>query len=116
MTATTASEAAFFDLDKSLLPGSSLFPLAREAYRQRYFTFRDVVRMTLAQARYRTVGTEAQGPMDRARAATLEVVAGRPVEEIAEFGRGVAREELLPRLYPQAVQLMQNHKRAGRAV
>jgi phosphoserine phosphatase len=35
---------------------------------------------------------------------------------VIEFGRGVANEELLPRLYPQAVQLLQNHKRAGREV
>src|SRR5438552_3125234 len=38
-------EAAFFDLDKTLLPGSSLFPLAREMYRQRYFTLRDIARL-----------------------------------------------------------------------
>ena len=30
-------EAAFFDLDKTLLPGSSLFPLAREMYRRKVF-------------------------------------------------------------------------------
>jgi HAD superfamily hydrolase (TIGR01490 family) len=109
-------EAAFFDLDKTLLPGAALFPLAREAYRQRYFTLRDVARLTLDQLRYRVIGFEAQDSMDRAREASLSVIAGRPVAEVIEFGRGVANEELLPRLYPQAVQLLQNHKRAGREV
>jgi HAD superfamily hydrolase (TIGR01490 family) len=109
-------EAAFFDLDKTLLPGAALFPLAREAYRQRYFTLRDVARLTLDQLQYRVIGFEAQDSMDRAREASLSVIAGRPVEEVIEFGRGVANEELLPRLYPQAVQLLQNHKRAGREV
>jgi HAD superfamily hydrolase (TIGR01490 family) len=111
-----AMEAAFFDLDKTLLPGSSLFPLAREMYRQRYFGLRDIARLASDQVRYRLVGSEAQGPMDRARQATLEVVRGRARDEVIAFGRSVAREEILPRLYPQAVDLMSRHKRAGRAV
>ncbi|HJP66213.1 MAG TPA: HAD-IB family hydrolase, partial [Actinomycetota bacterium] len=109
-------EGAFFDLDKTLLPGSSLFPLAREAYRQRYFTLRDVVRMALYQIRYQVIGSEIQDAMEQARAKTLELIAGRPRDEVVEFGRSIAREELLPRLYPQAVELMSRHKRAGREV
>jgi HAD superfamily hydrolase (TIGR01490 family) len=109
-------EAAFFDLDKTLLPGSSLFPLAREMYRQRYFGLRDIARLAADQVRYRLIGSEAQGPMDRARQATLEVIRGRPREEVIAFGRSVAKEEILPRLYPQAVELMARHKMAGRVV
>lgn len=111
-----ATEAAFFDLDKTLLPGSSLFPLAREMYRQRYFTVRDLLRMGTDQIRYRALGTEAEGPMERARAASLGAIAGRSRDEVIEFGRSVAREELLPRLYPQAVELLSRHKLAGREV
>jgi HAD superfamily hydrolase (TIGR01490 family) len=109
-------EAAFFDLDKTLLPGSSLFPLAREMYRQRFFTLRDIARMGLDQFRYRMAGAEHAGGMERARAASLEAIRGRRQEEVVEFGRVVAREELLPRLYPQAVELLGRHKRAGREV
>lgn len=109
-------EAAFFDLDKTLLPGSSLFPLAREMYRQRYFTLGDIGRLALDQLRYRLVGTEAEGPMERARAASLSAITGRLREDVIEVGRAVAREELVPRLYPQAVDLMSRHKRAGREV
>jgi hypothetical protein len=43
---TIAREGAFFDLDKTLLPGSSLFPLVRELYRRKIITARDVARMT----------------------------------------------------------------------
>lgn len=110
------TEAAFFDLDKTLLPGSSLWPLAREMYRQRYFTLRDVGRLAADQVRYRVMGTEAEGPMERARAKSLQVIAGRRREAVFEVGRSVAREELLPRLYPQAVELMLRHKQAGREV
>jgi HAD superfamily hydrolase (TIGR01490 family) len=110
------TEAAFFDLDKTLLPGSSLFPLAREMYRQRYFDLGDIGRLALDQIRFRAVGSEAEAPMERARAASLEAIRGRHREEVLEVGRAVAREELVPRLYPQAVELMQRHKRAGREV
>jgi HAD superfamily hydrolase (TIGR01490 family) len=109
-------EAAFFDLDKTLLPGSSLWPLAREMYRQGYFTLRDIGRMSMDQLRYRAIGSEAAGPMDRARAASLQAIRGRHQEDVIQVGRSVAREELLPRLYPQAVELMSRHKRAGREV
>jgi len=109
-------EAAFFDLDKTLLPGSSLFPLAREMYRQKYFTVGDLARLGTDQIRYRLIGTEAEGPMERARAASLEAIRGRRREEVIGVGRAVAREELVPRIYPQAVELLQRHKRAGREV
>jgi len=109
-------EAAFFDLDKTLLPGSSLFPLAREMYRQRYFDMRDIGRLALDQIRFRVIGSKAEGPMERARAASVEAIKGRRREDVIEVGLAVAREELVPRLYPQAVELMQRHKRAGREV
>jgi HAD superfamily hydrolase (TIGR01490 family) len=109
-------EAAFFDLDKTLLPGSSLFPLAREMYRQKYFTVRDIARLASDQLRYRLIGTEAEGPMERARAQSLSAIKGRRREEMVEVGLAVAREELIPRLYPQAVELLSRHKLAGREV
>ena len=109
-------EGAFFDLDKTLLPGSSLFPLAREMYRQGFFDLKDILRLGTDQLLFRIVGTEAEGPMERARAASLEAIRGRATEEVIAVGQAVAREELLPRLYPQAVELLSRHKRAGREV
>jgi HAD superfamily hydrolase (TIGR01490 family) len=109
-------EAAFFDLDKTLLPGAALWPLAREMYRQNVFTLRDIARMLRDQAAFRLTGAENMGSAERARDASLQAVAGRARSEIIEMGRNVAHEELLPRLYPQAVELINRHKRAGREV
>ncbi|MBA3727908.1 MAG: HAD-IB family hydrolase [Actinobacteria bacterium] len=109
-------EAAFFDLDKTLLPGSSLFPLAREMHRQRFFGLSDIARLGLDQLRYRAVGREAEGAMERARGASLEAIRGRRTSEMVAVGRAVATEELIPRLYPQAVELLSRHKLAGREV
>jgi HAD superfamily hydrolase (TIGR01490 family) len=110
------AEGAFFDLDKTLLPGSSLFPLAREMYRQRYFDLGDILRMAGDQLAYRVAGTEAEGRISRAREASLEAIRGRRREEVVAVGKAVAREEIIPRLYPQAVELLNRHKRAGREV
>jgi HAD superfamily hydrolase (TIGR01490 family) len=109
-------EAAFFDLDKTLLPGSSLFPLVREMYRQRLISLGDIARSGFDQAMYRLSGAEAKGPMERARESSLESVKGRRVEDVVEFGRAVVDGEIIPRLYPQAVELLSRHKRAGREV
>ena len=109
-------EAAFFDLDKTLLPGSSLFPLVREMYRQRLIGMGDIAKAGLDQARYRLSGAEAKGPMERARESSLESVKGRKVQDVVEFGRDVATREIIPRVYPQAVELLSRHKRAGRKV
>ncbi|HEY7283476.1 MAG TPA: HAD family hydrolase [Actinomycetota bacterium] len=109
-------EAAFFDLDKTLLPGAALFPLAREMYRQGVFTNRDIARIAADQLMYRLSGKEDAERIRRARETTLAAVKGRPTSEVEEMGRLVVERELLPRFYPQAVELMNRHKRAGREV
>ncbi len=109
-------EAAFFDLDKTLLPGAALFPLAREMYRQGVFTNRDIARIAADQIMYRLSGKEDKERIRRARETTLAAVKGRPATEVEEMGRLVVERELLPRFYPQAVELMNRHKRAGREV
>jgi HAD superfamily hydrolase (TIGR01490 family) len=109
-------EAAFFDLDKTLLPGVALWPLAQEMYRRGVFTASDVARMLKDQLAFRLTGAENMKSAHRARDASLQAVEGRAQSEIIEMGRYVAQEELLPRLYPQAVELINRHKRAGREV
>jgi HAD superfamily hydrolase (TIGR01490 family) len=85
-------------------------------FRQRYFDVRDIVRLASDQLAYRVVGTEAEGRMTRAREASLEAIRGRRREDVVAVGRSVASEEIIPRLYPQAVELLNRHKRAGREV
>jgi HAD superfamily hydrolase (TIGR01490 family) len=107
-------EAAFFDLDKTLLPGAALFPLAREMYRQHMFTLRDIARLATDQISYRLSGKEDVESMERAREASLTAVRDRRQEDIVAFSRTVAEHELFPRFYPQAVDLINKHRAAGR--
>lgn len=104
--------AAFFDLDKTLIPGSSLFLLARGLYERDLFRVRDILRFGLAQARFRLVGEDREG-VDMSRSATLEFVKGRNQQELIAWGREIAEERILPRVYRDLVALIDGHRRHG---
>ncbi|MEX2459626.1 MAG: HAD-IB family hydrolase [Actinomycetota bacterium] len=110
------TEAAFFDLDKTLLPGSSLFPIAREMFRRRVLSAGQIARFAADQLGFIVLGTEDPKKIERAREGALEGVKGRRREEVLELGRGIVRRELAPRFYPQALELIARHQRLGRKV
>jgi HAD superfamily hydrolase (TIGR01490 family) len=104
--------AAFFDLDKTLIPGSSLFLLARGLYARDLFRVRDLLGFGWAQARYRMFGERPEG-VDLSRNATLQFVRGRSRDELSEWGREIAEERILPRVYSDAVALIDGHRSHG---
>jgi HAD superfamily hydrolase (TIGR01490 family) len=104
--------AAFFDLDKTLIPGSSLFLLARGLYARDYYRVRDIGRFGWKQLMFRLSG-ESQEGVDSARDSTLEFVEGRPVRELQEMGREIAEERILPRVYEGITRVIEHHRAAG---
>jgi HAD superfamily hydrolase (TIGR01490 family) len=80
------------------------------------FTNGDIARIAADQLLYRLSGKEDKERIRRARETTLAAVKGRPKSEVDDMGRLVVERELLPRFYPQAVELLNRHKRAGREV
>jgi HAD superfamily hydrolase (TIGR01490 family) len=104
--------AAFFDLDKTLIPGSSLFLLARGMYSRDYYRVRDLLRFGWRQMMFRASGESEKG-LDSSRESTLEFVAGRPVSELQEMGREIAEERILPRVYEGITRVIQHHREVG---
>jgi len=104
--------AAFFDLDKTLIPGSSLFLLARGLYDRDYYRVRDILRMGLHQAKYRLQGESERG-VHETREAALEFVAGRTQDELRQMGREIAEERILPRVYEGITKVIDHHRQAG---
>src|SRR5688572_13318922 len=104
--------AAFFDLDKTLIPGSSLFLLARGAYSRDYYRVRDLLRVGVRQFRFRLSGESTKG-VEATREQTLAFVAGRPVRELEEMGREIAEERILPRVYEGITKVIDQHRSAG---
>jgi HAD superfamily hydrolase (TIGR01490 family) len=111
----TVRTAAFFDVDRTLLPGSSLFPLAQEMYRRGHLDLRRVIGLAADQVRFR-LGGERNGGVVRARAAALQAIRGCRREWLIEIARSVVRERLLPRVYPGALDLIEQHRGEGRLV
>lgn len=104
--------AAFFDLDKTLIPGSSLFLLARAMYDRDLFRARDIFKFGWEHLRYRVIGERPEG-ISLSRQATLRLVKGRNREELMDWGRELAEERILPRVYRDVVSLIDGHRKHG---
>jgi len=104
--------AAFFDLDKTLIPGSSLFLLARGLYERDMFRVRDLLRYGWGHMMFRLRGEQARG-VDMSRDSTLSFVTGRQQGELLEWGREIARERILPLVYEDIVRVIDGHKERG---
>jgi HAD superfamily hydrolase (TIGR01490 family) len=107
-----SDRAAFFDLDKTLIPGSSLFLLARGLYDRDMFRVRDLARWGWGQLMFRLRG-ESTRDMDRSRESTLEWVKGRSREELMQWGREIAAERILPIVYEDIVRVIEGHRERG---
>jgi HAD superfamily hydrolase (TIGR01490 family) len=104
--------AAFFDVDKTLIPGSSLFLLARGAYSRDYYRVRDILRFGWRQLRFRTSG-ESDRDLETSRESALEFISGRSVEELRAMGQEIAEERILPRVYEGITKVIEHHRAAG---
>jgi HAD superfamily hydrolase (TIGR01490 family) len=104
--------AAFFDLDKTLIPGSSLFLLARGLYERDMFRVRDLVRFGWGQMMFRLRGEQRRG-IDMSRQSTLDFVAGRSQEELMSWGREIVEERILPLVYEDIVDVIKSHAERG---
>jgi HAD superfamily hydrolase (TIGR01490 family) len=104
--------AAFFDLDKTLIPGSSLFLLARGLYERDMFRVRDLVRFGWGQMMFRLRGEQRRG-IDMSRQSTLDFVAGRSQEELMSWGREIVEERILPLVYEDIVEVIKDHAEKG---
>ncbi|HEX2241248.1 MAG TPA: HAD-IB family hydrolase [Actinomycetota bacterium] len=112
MSPRKPTRAAFFDLDKTLIPGSSLFLMARGMYERDVLRVRDIVRFGWGQLMFRVRG-ERERDMTKSRDSTLDFVAGRSSEELKGWGKEIAEEQILPRVYEDLVRVIQNHQSHG---
>ena len=54
----TSKPAAFFDVDNTLIKGSTIFFLGRGMYQRGFFTKKEISTFILANVRYRMTGQE----------------------------------------------------------
>ncbi|HEY5431569.1 MAG TPA: HAD family hydrolase [Solirubrobacteraceae bacterium] len=104
--------AAFFDLDKTLIQGSSAFQFGRAAYRAGLLGRRQLLADAVANIQFRLRGaTDADSMALRERIAAS--LAGKRVVDLERLGADVLAG-ILPRVYPQMLALAHEHQDAGR--
>jgi len=104
--------AAFFDLDKTLMAGSSGMQFARVAARQGIVGRRQLASWAVEHLRYRLRGTTDERTADVLKAAR-DLIAGVPAVTIERMGPEVMAA-ILPRVYPQMLDEVHAHQDAGR--
>ena len=107
-----AKAAAFFDLDKTLMEGSSALHFARAAYRNGMISRRQLLRDGLANLRFRLRGSTDRDT-DELRRRVLDGIAGVPVRDLARLGPDILAG-ILPRIYREILDEAWEHQDAGR--
>jgi HAD superfamily hydrolase (TIGR01490 family) len=105
--------AAFFDLDKTLMAGSSGMQFARIATRHGIVGRRQLMSWAVEHLRYRLRGTTDERTAEVLRVAR-ELIAGVPVRTVERMNPEVMAA-ILPRIYPQMLEEVYAHQDAGRA-
>jgi HAD superfamily hydrolase (TIGR01490 family) len=106
--------AAFFDLDRTLMAGSSGLYWARAARSAGLLTRRRMARYGWENLKFRLQGSTDQAT-DRVRREVGEMIAGQRVANLQRLAPKVLAG-VLPRLYPQMLEVAYAHQDAGRPV
>jgi len=106
--------AAFFDLDKTLMEGSSAIHFGRAAYRAGMVSRRQLARDAWANLKFRLNGSTDQGT-DELRERILDSIAGQRVVDLARMGPDVLTG-ILPLIYREVLEEAYAHQDAGRPV
>src|SRR6201996_971945 len=104
--------AAFFDLDKTLMAGSSGMQFARVAARGGVVSRRQLWGWGVEHLRYRLRGTTDEKTSEVLRVAR-DLITGVPAKTIERMGPETMAA-ILPRVYPQMLEEVHAHQDAGR--
>jgi len=106
-------EAAFFDLDKTVIATSSVMALGGRFYREGLISKRTIVRGIYGQIVYLLLGADDE-KMERMREAMLALTKGWDQQRVSDIVRETLDEVLTPIIYAEALELVEAHKAAGR--
>jgi HAD superfamily hydrolase (TIGR01490 family) len=106
--------AAFFDLDKTLMEGSSALHFARAAYRAGMLSRRQLLSDAWANLRFRLNGTTDEAT-EELKERILASISGQRRRDLARLGHQVL-SGVLPLIYPRMLEEAYRHQDAGRPV
>ncbi len=106
--------AVFFDLDRTLIAGSSAFEFGRAAYKAGMLNRRQLARDAWENVLFRLKGSTDQRT-DALKERIGEALAGTKVRHLQRLAPAVLAG-VLPRLYPQMLEIAYGHQDAGRPI
>lgn len=109
-------DAAFFDLDNTIVRGASIFHLARGLYRRRCFTARDIAEFAARQARFRIRGSEDVDEIATATNRALNFVRGLRQADVVATGEQIYDEVLAHKLWAGTLDIAHAHLDADHQV
>jgi len=108
-------EAAFFDLDKTIIAKSSVLAFGRPFYREGLLSRRAIVKSAYAQVVFMLVGADEE-KMEKLREAMLGLTRGWDQKHVAQIVRETLDEVVSPIIFAEALELFAQHHEAGRQV
>lgn len=108
-------EAAFFDLDKTVISRSSVFAVGLPLYREGMLDRRLLLTGIYRQLLYSLFGAD-EASMDRARQDLLRVTEGWNQAKIVAIVEDVLESVIGPIVYAEALESIAEHRRSGRRV
>ncbi len=108
-------EAAFFDLDKTVISKSSSLALTRPMYRAGLVSRSQLLKGAYAQLVYLLVGADEK-KMDRVKESMLALTKGWEKDQVEQVIREALSELIDPYIYLEALDLMELHRALGRKV
>lgn len=108
--------AAFFDVDNTLVQGSSLVHFGRGLAARKYFTYRDVLGFIYAQTKFQLIGRENSNDVAAGRRKALAFIEGRSTAELIALGEEIYDEIIADKIWPGTRELAQMHLDAGQQV
>ncbi|CAB4539473.1 MAG: HAD-IB family hydrolase [Actinobacteria bacterium] len=107
---------AFFDVDNTIIRGSTIFFLGRGMYQRGFFSKRDISAFVLANLKYRLTGTEKAEEIEKFQNAATDFIGGHNVKEIEAIGSEIYDEYVSPALWQGAIDIANQHLINGEEV
>jgi HAD superfamily hydrolase (TIGR01490 family) len=108
-------EAAFFDLDKTVIAKASMLAFGRPLYRQGMISRRTLLRALYSQLIYLHLGASEQR-LARMRESVLTLTKGWQRDEVRRIVAETLEEIVEPIIFGEALELLEAHRAAGRRV
>ena len=108
-------EAAFFDLDKTIIARSSPLAFGRSFYKEGLIGRGFLLKSLYAQLIFLLMGAD-EDKMERMRTEAARMTTGWEVDKVKRIVAEVLEEVITPLIYAEALELIHDHRAAGRLI